>query len=682
MKLIRPIILSLFVTPVAGQWEHTGPYGAWTSCHLRVDGGDLVGGTAGIFKSTDAAQTWVPLGSGLPSGSVTKLHRNGTVLYAGVDQEGLFRSLDEGITWQACNNAAMGDPYDIAGISSDGPDLLIACDQGRFRSTDQGSTFQALGEAENYPGEMLALGGGVLLTRTGFNFPGIVFRSTDGGLTWQTATTGMEAPPGIGALYVNGTDVYAIGRHVYRSSDQGVTWTQVTATPQTYSPNYSCRIGNSFYFSSDGNVNVMVSRWDLGSTSFVDIAAGLTDTWTTVLFGNAAGDVFINKNRVLYRSIDQGSTWVEQGSTGMIGAEAFSLLVDGDLVLCGSHEGIHRSTDAGATWQRVAAPAFADVTGFHKNGNTVLAAIGDGILRSTDGGLTWPGTALPNLAIGVFAANSGVLFAGGNNFGNAIVRRSTDGGATWSDFSSGLPGDAGILDLLATGGDVFAGIGAGQNGEPGVYKSNAATANWSLMNTGIEGLAGTALTVRAGIIHLGTENGVYSSADGGSTWVPVGTALTGILVNDLVIAGSNIIAATEEGIFAFGPGAVEWIDITDDLLPAEPLGLATGNGFVYAATQGRSVARRSLNTVGMKDIPASAPFRIGPNPVHDMLWILDGPTAPANLVIRDMVGREVMAPVLWKGQRIQLDVTRLDPGNYLLHSTTPDRHHTTPFFKD
>ncbi len=663
------------------QWEHTGPFGAWNSSHERVNGADLVGGTAGLFKSTDGGQTWAPLGEGLPSESVVALHRFGTVLYAGVDQEGLYRSMDDGLTWSACNNASMGNPYDITGISDDGTDLLVSCNQGRFRSTDQGLTFTALGTTPNYPGEMVALGGNVIITRGGFNFPGDVYRSTDNGATWQAANNGFDATPGIGAIHVNGTDLIAFGKHVYRSTDQGLTWTQLTTDPLAYPPKYSCRIGDRFYLSSGGNLNVLVHRWDLGATNYTDIAPGLPDTWTTTLFGNATGDVLINKGRSLYGSADHGATWVEQNATGMIGAETYSLWVEGDVVICGGYEGIHRSTDAGTTWQRVASPEYTSISGLYKNGNTVLAATSNGLLRSNDGGLTWPDAPLTDIALAAFTSAGGSLFVGGNNAGNATVRRSTDGGATWSNFSNGLPSQAGILDVISIGTNVYAGVGAGQDGEPGVYRSAIGSADWTLFNSGIAGFAGTAFTYNTGYLYLGTENGVYRSNDEGATWSAIGPSLAGVLVHDLATVMTKVVAATENGIFLLAPGASDWVDITDDLLPADPLALATGpsNNYLYAATQGRSVARRDLSTVGISEPTTLPSLRIGPNPVRDELWIDDAEIGTASMTIRDMTGREVLQR---SNQNVRsIDVSDLAPGSYTLSITSTSGPRSARFIK-
>lgn len=648
----------------SAQWEHTGPFGAWTNCHLQVNGQELVGGVAGIFKSTDGASTWFPLGSGLPAGGIQALHYDGTVLYAGVDQEGLFRSLDEGQTWSACNNMALGSPFEITALSQDGSDLLVSCNTGRFRSSDQGLSFAELGDPLDYPGAMIALGGGVTITRSGFNYPGLLHRSNDGGATWSPSTTGLPAIPEIGALHVFGNALYAFGKHVYRSDDLGLTWQQQTTTPALYAPQFSCRKGNSIFLSTGGNFGVVVNRWDFGATTHTSITSGLPDTWTTVLF--AVGDeVLINKNGTLYRTVDNGATWAEDPSTGMVGVAAVSVLAEGSLVLCGAGEAIYRSTDAGSNWQRVASPAFTAVIAFYKNGSTVLAGTGgEGLLRSDDGGASWPGLALSGQHVGCFAEGGGALFAGGSSGSSATVARSTNTGSTWGAFSTGLPGQAVVLDLLVVGGTVYAGVGASTGADAGVYSSSTAAAAWTHLPNGIADLAGTALALHDGELHVGTENGVHRSSDQGSSWTAVGSALNGVRVNDLAVVGAHLVAATESGIFLLAPGANDWQDITDDLQAAEPVALAAGSGFLFAATDGRSVARRALITVGMAEPPAGSGIIVAPNPVLDHVRLV-GVTVPpgAPVIIHDASGREVLRLRASGGG---LDVTGLAPGFYTL----------------
>lgn len=656
---------------VHAQWEHTGPFGAWTTCHARLSDHDLVGGTAGIFKSTDDAETWFPIGTGLPPGSIQALHHDGSVLYAGVDQEGLFRSLDDGQTWNPCNNAALGWPDQITGLSSYAGDLLVSCEEGRFRSSDQGLTFAPLGATADLPGEMIALGGDVIITRSWFNFPGNLYRSADGGTSWQPANTGLAAVPEIGALYANGADLYAFGKNVYRSTDQGLSWVQVTASPATYSVRHSCRRGDSFFFSTDGNLGVEVTRWDLGATSYANITAGLPDTWTTMLF-TAGNDVLINKNGTLFRSANDGGTWSETAATGMAGVNALSVLADGSTVFCGAQEAIYRSTDAGAQWQRVASPPYADTWSFHKTGSTVLAGTSEGVLRSDDGGTTWPTVTLPSLSVKCFASGGGALFAGGSSSSSGAVMKSLNGGASWTSFSTGLPAQSVVLDLVTVGSTLFAGVGASSSAVAGVYRTSTATAGWTHLPNGMADLAGTALAHHDNHLYAGTENGVFRSADEGTSWTAIGSALSGQRVNDLSVVGANLVAATESGLFLLAPGTNDWQDITDDLQTAEPVALAAGSGFLFAATDGRSVARRALFTVGMAEAHAGSGITVAPNPVLDHLRLVGMTVAPgAPVVVRDATGREVLRLRASGGPDQTFDASPLDAGHYIITMETP-----------
>jgi photosystem II stability/assembly factor-like uncharacterized protein len=70
--------------------------------------------SAGLFKSTDAAESWKPVNSGLPvtsSGTYIAIwtlaidpHNTGTVYAAAHDAGGVFKSIDGGASWSAVNS--------------------------------------------------------------------------------------------------------------------------------------------------------------------------------------------------------------------------------------------------------------------------------------------------------------------------------------------------------------------------------------------------------------------------------------------------------------------------------------------------------------------------------------------------------------------------------------------------
>jgi hypothetical protein len=61
----------------------------------------LVGGTYGLFRSSDGGNTWSPTGAGLPAGAAIRLLSTDGALYAirNAANSRLYRSLDGGATW-------------------------------------------------------------------------------------------------------------------------------------------------------------------------------------------------------------------------------------------------------------------------------------------------------------------------------------------------------------------------------------------------------------------------------------------------------------------------------------------------------------------------------------------------------------------------------------------------------
>ena len=101
--------------------------------------------------------------------------------------------------------------------------------------------------------------------------------------------------------------------------------------------------------------------------------------------------------------------------------------------------GLFRSTDHGATWQRVATGSFATLATAAHSGGTLWATDEAGrVVRSTDAGVTWVVLANPGVsfatALAVDPHDAATLYLG--HLGGVL--RSTDGGATWAPWNDGL----------------------------------------------------------------------------------------------------------------------------------------------------------------------------------------------------------------------------------------------------
>jgi photosystem II stability/assembly factor-like uncharacterized protein len=199
----------------------------------------LYAGTAGagVFKSINDGDTWEDVNTGLTATEVTDLavHRGTNTTYAAIRGGGVFKTDDGGGTWTPLNDglSAGGSPA-LAIASSD--ILFATADRGVFKSSNGGASWSL---AAGLPGATaLDVGSGFLPDPTSAGFTVLagtgaagVFRSTDGGTTWEATNDGL-GDLRILSLTAFGSTVYAstVGG-LFRSGDWGTGWAAAGSLP-------------------------------------------------------------------------------------------------------------------------------------------------------------------------------------------------------------------------------------------------------------------------------------------------------------------------------------------------------------------------------------------------------------------------------------------------------------------
>lgn len=176
-------------------------------------------GEQGVYKSTDAGETWTLLTAETPLAEATGLQlaispnfpEDETLLVA--TRSGLYQTQDGGNTWIEITSTAYGEaPYvEAVAISpayaEDQTFALSVRGGGLFKTTDRGQTFTAIGDSKitlarmtSVPsaGRALQFSPNYANDNTLYGFGGAnteVYRSTDGGNTWETLAIERQQTP-------------------------------------------------------------------------------------------------------------------------------------------------------------------------------------------------------------------------------------------------------------------------------------------------------------------------------------------------------------------------------------------------------------------------------------------------------------------------------------------------------
>ncbi len=295
--------------------------------------------------------------------------------------------------WGTCAAGVPGQPETF---------YFGAADGGVFKTTDAGRTWNPLFEHETASSigalavapsdpQVLYVGTGQVTSRWDIASGAGVFRSADGGKTWEAR--GLAASRHIGRLWVDPRDADVVlaavqghvfgpnpERGVFRSADGGKSWEKVL-------------------FVNDDTGAVDLSA-DPGAPDTIFAATWQVRYYPWLSYFSPD----IGPGSGIYKSTDGGKTWTHLtghglpggslGRTGLAvapgsrGARVYAT-IDG-----GADSGLYRSDDSGGTWNRVSSQTsftsayFASVTVDPKNPDT-LYAMGQSVRRSTDGGKTF-----------------------------------------------------------------------------------------------------------------------------------------------------------------------------------------------------------------------------------------------------------------------------------------------------
>jgi photosystem II stability/assembly factor-like uncharacterized protein len=583
------------------------------------DNNQFQGVGGGLFKSTDAGNTWHPLTNGLPM-NITQIN----VAIAPSQPSRLYTSVA---------TTEHGEYGSGAGL-------------GVYRSDDSGETWHV---AATDPRPAMRIGGGDLpVIRVDPKNPDVVYsvsivtlRSTDGGKTWMSIR-GAPGGDDYQNLWINPNDPNII----LVVSDQGAivtvnggqTWSSWYNQPTAQL--YHVGITNTFPYrvcagqQESGSVCIL-SRGNDGEITFRDWHPVATIEYGYVAPDPLDPDIIYGGGRSEVSKYHWSTGQVQNVTpipvrsakfrTNRTEPTLFSPIDPHTLYF--SSNVLFKTTDGGQSWQTISpdltrenagvpssvgtlasknpdagkqrgviyalAPSFKDI-------NTLWAGTDDGLIWMTqDGGKNWNNITPPDLTawskvtqIEASHFDDQSAYASVSRFRiddlHPYIYRTHDGGKTWKLITSGLPDDA-PADTVRE--------------DP----------------------------VRKGLLFAGTETSVWVSFDDGDHWQSLQLNLPHTSMRDLGIHDSDLIVATHGRSF--------WI--LDDITPLRQLAdsMAKSDAYLFKPEAAYRV-RRSTNP----DTPIPPDEPAGENPPDGAIldYFLTQPASgPVTLEIVDAHGKLV-----------------------------------------
>lgn len=604
--------------------------------------------SGGLWKSTNAGGSWSTVTDELPSLGVTDIvidPTNTNVMYIATGDGdagdtysvGVLKSTDGGTTWNPTGlNWATSQARTISRLMMhpSNPAILIAAGSGIYLTTNGGTTWTQTQSSTHRDLEFKP-GNPSIVYAAGSS--GVIRRSTDGGSTWTTLTSGLPTS-GIGRVALgvspaNAEYVYALFSNssnsgfygLYKSVDSGVSWTLTANTP------------NLLGWASDGS--------DVGGQGWYDLAVAVSQTDPKTLYTGGVNN---------WKSTDGGISWTSISSwTSNVHADQHDLyfMPGTNTMYVGNDGGVYRTTNGGSSWSwigngvkttqfyrlgvsatnagRIMAGAQDNGTKYLNNGTWYDVIGGDGmdclvdysnanvmygtiyygdIYKTTN---AWASSTVISGSIADTGAwvtpyvqhptSPTTLFAGYKN-----VWKTTNGGTNWQKVSFGGTASLDVIAVAPSDPQVI---------YTATYNTLRHTTDggttWSSMATPSGAGAITSLAIKptnASTIWV-TSSGysagykVWKSTNGGTSWTNVSGTLPNVPTNAIVYeAGSQdrVYVGTDIGVYYRDLNTTDWQDFNTGLpnVVVSDLEIQYSSGKLRAATYGRGIWESPLAANG------------------------------------------------------------------------------------
>ncbi len=520
--------------PISWFGGSSGRLSATVASHSDPNLYYVAGADGGVWRTRDGGVTWTALTDHLPASAMGALAldpHNHDIVYAGTGEAnfanhsryglGLFKSTDGGDTWtQHAEQTFAGRCFSKIVINTQDTNILYA-------GITRAGGFPEMAAAKLHPQREGPLG---------------VFRSSDGGQTWQHLTNGLP-PVTCTDLAIdpqNPTVVYAAIGHIFGSNDNGVYKT-------TDGGNSWSRLAGGLPTTNVGRISIAISASNPARLyTMVSRVSNSTGGNATVLGG--------------WRTDNAGATWSTIPLPSIQSSYGWYLSCVGvhptnpDIAVFGGLNAV-RTTNGGSTFQTITPPHVDLHAWAWDAAGRLLAGDDGGIHRTSDLGSNWESLNTNISTVQFYAGlsthptNPDIIFGGTQDNG---TNRKNDSSTLWTTV---LGGDGGWTQINQSSPNI---VFAESQGTGNLSRSTNGGATFNSSRTGINTgdrncfLPPYLIVPQNPQTMLYATHRIYRSTNGGTSWTAISGDLTGGTgaVRTLALAPSNpqvVYAATNDG---------------------------------------------------------------------------------------------------------------------------------------
>ncbi|MBL7765233.1 MAG: hypothetical protein JNJ58_04020 [Chitinophagaceae bacterium] len=741
-------------------WQQEGPHniGGRINCiavHPTLTNNYLVGcADGGIFKTTDGGSTWTPIFDNAYALSVSQIvyePGNANTIYAGTGDQvlggyshmgnGIYKSTNGGSSWVNSGLTNVGtiskiivDPLNVNTVyaATTGNPFISDSNRGVYKSIDGGATWNrvlflglnaGIGDMVmnvNTPSIIYATGRKRFRSNQSSIITGTearIFRSQNGGLTWDTLTNGLPtgAQCRIGMcistnnpdlLYANYVDTTLDFGGLYKTTNGGNSWTLVSSSTNVNLGGFGWYFGQIRMDPNNDNtlfiLGVGLYKSTNGGTSFN--SSGNTHSDKHDLKFLSSSQILLATDGGFYKTSNGGNSWTLSNNLPIMQFYRIaynpwdSLNYYGGAQDNGTNYG---SLNAGlSNWiHYYGADGFKpqfnpndDMTFYveWQNGNVEATDDGGMNYNSITNSLTATDRCSWNTPYFVSQYNPDHLY-----IGTYQVYKNTSGPVdSWSPISGDL------TDGINTSFHVITALDQSPVNQQVLYAGTSDANVWVTQNDGgtwtqingalpdryVSSVKPSPDSVSCVFVsHSGYRNNdslphIYYSQNYGNTWTSIAGNLPNFAINDIWVKkgkhDSCIIVATDGGVYATENRGFNWERVGSNMpiIPVYDIEYNPATKRIFAGTFARSMQTMEVDsifkpkeqsTVGINETLSANAIRLYPNPCKDY-FMIQGKMEENDLVILlDAFGRRIRT---WKAgnSQNQYSTRGIAEGNYIL----------------